>query len=87
MKLASWNVNGLRAVQKKGFNEWLEHSGYDVVCLQETKLQEDQVELGNTDYIGYFHYAERKGYSGTAVLTKVMSATESDPSWITRVAR
>lgn len=71
MKLASWNVNGLRAVQKKGFNEWLEHSGYDVVCLQETKLQEDQVELGNTDYIGYFHYAERKGYSGTAVLTKV----------------
>ncbi len=70
MKLASWNVNGLRAAQKKGFNEWLANSGYDVVCLQETKLQEDQVELPDTGYTGYFHCAQRKGYSGTAVLTK-----------------
>ncbi len=71
MKLASWNVNGLRAAQKKGFNEWLVNSGYDVVCLQETKLQADQLELPDAGYTGYFHYAQRKGYSGTAVLTKV----------------
>lgn len=70
MKLVSWNVNGLRAIQKKGFEEYLANSNTDIFCLQETKLQEDQVELKADGYHAYWSCAERKGYSGTAILTR-----------------
>ncbi len=63
-------MNGLRAVQKKGFDQWLTGTGYDIVCLQETKLQEEQLLLPDTEYHPYFNYAQKKGYSGTAVLSK-----------------
>jgi exodeoxyribonuclease III len=73
--LISWNVNGLRAAGRKGFSEWLEKGEYDIVCIQETKLQNvDQLpdELQRPDgYFAYFHCAtEKKGYSGTAIYTK-----------------
>lgn len=73
--LISWNVNGLRAAGRKGFSEWIEKGEYDVVCIQETKLQNvDQLsdELQGPDgYFSYFHCAtEKKGYSGTAIYTK-----------------
>ncbi len=70
MLLISWNVNGLRACMKKGFPEFLESSGADVVCLQETKLQEPPEELDLTGWHAYWNYAEKKGYSGTAVFTR-----------------
>ena len=74
MKLISWNVNGIRAVQKKGFEESIKHANPDIICLQETRAQPDQVaeavaKLG--DYHVYANSAVRKGYSGTAILTKV----------------
>ncbi len=71
MKLISWNVNGLRAVVKKGFAEIFQSLDADVVCLQETKLQAGQIELDFDGYEHYWDYAERKGYSGTAVYTRV----------------
>ena len=71
MKLISWNVNGLRAVVKKGFAEIFQSLDADVVCLQETKLQAGQIELDFPGYEHYWDYAERKGYSGTAVYTRV----------------
>lgn len=72
MKLASWNVNGLRACVNKGFNEYVRDSGADVVCVQETKLQEGQIFLEyGEEYSLYWNYAEKKGYSGTAVFTKL----------------
>ncbi|WP_156889963.1 exodeoxyribonuclease III [Planococcus lenghuensis] len=70
MKLISWNVNGLRAVMKKGFIDFFEQSDADVVCLQEIKLQEGQIDFSPPGYFSYWHYAERKGYSGTAIFTK-----------------
>ena len=70
MKLLSWNVNGLRAVVKKNFHDFLEKENPDILCVQETKLQEGQIDLELDDYKQYFHYAERKGYSGTAIFTK-----------------
>lgn len=70
MKLISWNVNGLRAIQKKGFEEYLVNSEADVFCLQETKLQADQVALEAPDYHMYWSFAEKKGYSGTALFSK-----------------
>jgi exodeoxyribonuclease-3 len=73
MKIISWNVNGLRAVGKKGFWEWLEKSGADVVCLQETKIGENQLSfdlLYLKNYFAYFNCAKRLGYSGTAVFSK-----------------
>ncbi len=72
-KLLSWNVNGLRAVMKKGFPEWFQAQDADVVCLQETKLQQEQIpaELVKPDgYHRYFDFAEKKGYSGVALFTK-----------------
>jgi exodeoxyribonuclease-3 len=70
MKLCSWNVNGIRAVAQKGFFEWLNNSGFDVVCLQETKAQPDQLEPKFLSQLQYpyvsFNSAERKGYSGVA---------------------
>lgn len=69
-KLFSWNVNGLRACVKKGFLEYLKESDADIFCIQETKLQEGQIDLELDDYYDYWNYAEKKGYSGTAVFTK-----------------
>ena len=70
MKLISWNVNGLRSVVNKGFVEIFNEFGADIVCLQEIKLQEGQIELNLDGYYDYWNYAEKKGYSGTAVFTK-----------------
>ena len=70
MKLISWNVNGLRAVYKKGFSEVFDALDADIFCLQETKMQEGQLELDLPGYIQFWCSAERKGYSGTAVFTK-----------------
>jgi len=70
MKFISWNVNGLRAVLKKNFSEVFESLDADIFCLQETKLQAGQVELDLPGYRQYWNYAEKKGYSGTAVFTK-----------------
>ncbi len=71
MKLISWNVNGLRAVLGKNFMEDFGKLGADIFCLQETKLQEGQVELSLPGYYQYWNYAEKKGYSGTAVFTRI----------------
>ena len=70
MKLISWNVNGLRAVMGKGFPEIFRALDADVFCLQETKLQAGQIEMDLPGYYQYWNYAEKKGYSGTAVFTK-----------------
>ncbi len=71
MKLISWNVNGLRAVYKKGFLDFFNQINADIFCIQETKMQEGQIELNLEGYEQYFNYAERKGYSGTAIFTKI----------------
>jgi exodeoxyribonuclease-3 len=68
--LISWNVNGLRAVVKKGFAETFARLDADIFCLQETKLQAGQIDLDLPGYHQYWNYAERKGYSGTAIFTK-----------------
>ncbi len=70
MKLVSWNVNGLRAVCGKGFADVFASLDADIFCLQETKLQEGQIDLSFPGYESYWNYAEKKGYSGTAVFTK-----------------
>ncbi|MBQ9249467.1 MAG: exodeoxyribonuclease III [Oscillospiraceae bacterium] len=70
MRFISWNVNGLRAVQKKGFEDIFWSLDADFFCLQETKLQAGQIELDFPGYESYWSYAEKKGYSGTAVFTK-----------------
>ena len=74
MQLVSWNVNGIRAAMDKGFREYLEKQQPDVLCLQETKAQPEQVDLGWAEDLGYTHFwncAEKKGYSGTAIFAKV----------------
>lgn len=70
MKLISWNVNGLRACLNKGFLDFFREIDADIFCIQETKLQEGQVQLELPGYEQYWNYAEKKGYSGTAVFTK-----------------
>lgn len=70
MKLVSWNVNGLRAIYKKGFIDIFKNLDADIFCVQETKMQEGQIELDLDGYYEYYNYAERKGYSGTAIFTK-----------------
>lgn len=70
MKFISWNVNGLRAVVKKNFYEFFKEVDADFFCIQESKLQEGQIELDIPGYKQYFNYAEKKGYSGTAIFTK-----------------
>lgn len=70
MKLISWNVNGLRACVGKGFLEYFKQEDADIFCVQETKLQEGQIDLDLPGYHQYWNYAEKKGYSGTAVFTK-----------------
>ncbi|MDQ0167640.1 exodeoxyribonuclease III [Bacillus horti] len=72
MKLVSWNVNGLRACVNKGFMEYFNEVDADIFCVQETKLQEGQIELMfEQEYEHYWNYAQKKGYSGTAIFTKV----------------
>lgn len=70
MKLISWNVNGLRACVQKNFMEVFQELNADVFCLQETKLQEGQIDFNPEGYYSYWNYAEKKGYSGTAIFTK-----------------
>ena len=70
MKLISWNVNGLRACVGKGFMDFFREADADIFCIQESKLQERQIELPLEGYHQYWNYAERKGYSGVAVFTK-----------------
>lgn len=70
MKLVSWNVNGLRACVEKGFTEVFKELDADIFCVQETKMQEGQLALELPGYYQYFNYAEKKGYSGTAVFCK-----------------
>lgn len=70
MKLISWNVNGIRACVKKGFLDYFNEVDADIFCIQESKLQEGQIQLDLPKYHQYWNYAVRKGYSGTAVFTK-----------------
>lgn len=70
MKFISWNVNGLRACVGKGFLDFVQAEEADIFCIQETKLQEGQIDLDLPGYHQYWNYAEKKGYSGTAIFTK-----------------
>lgn len=70
MKLISWNVNGLRACVQKGFLDYFRAADADFFCIQESKLQEGQITLDLPDYHQYWNYAEKKGYSGTAIFAK-----------------
>ncbi len=70
MKFISWNVNGIRACVQKGFMDFFQEADADVFCIQETKMQEGQLALETPGYHQYWNYAQRKGYSGTAVFTK-----------------
>ena len=70
MKFISWNVNGLRAVMGKGFMDFFKETDADIFCMQETKLQPGQIEMDLPDYYQYWNYAQKKGYSGTAVFSK-----------------
>lgn len=69
-KMISWNVNGIRACVKKGFLDFFKEVDADIFCIQETKLQEGQIDIELEGYYQYWNYAERKGYSGTAMFTK-----------------
>ncbi|HAT66448.1 MAG TPA: exodeoxyribonuclease III [Flavobacteriaceae bacterium] len=75
MKIISYNVNGIRAAMRKGFLEWLQAANPDVICIQETKANEDQVEVAEIEAAGYsYHYwfsAQKKGYSGVAIFSKI----------------
>ena len=77
MKLISWNVNGIRACRTKGFDEKFTELDADIFCLQETKCQAGQVKMEFPGYNQYWNYANRKGYSGTAVFTKEEPLTVS----------
>ena len=70
MKLISWNVNGIRACINKGFEDFFKQANADIFCIQESKCQEGQVELNFKGYKSFWNYAEKKGYSGTAIFTK-----------------
>lgn len=70
MRFISWNVNGLRACMQKGFMDYFHDADADFFCLQETKLQAGQIDLQLDGYCQYWNYAEKKGYSGTAIFTK-----------------
>lgn len=74
MKIVSYNVNGIRAALKKGFLEWVSATKAEVICIQETKATKEQVDLSELEAMGYDHYwfsAEKKGYSGVAIFTKI----------------
>ena len=70
MKLISWNVNGIRACLNKGFEEFFKQIDADIFCIQETKCQQEQVDLKFENYLDYWNSADKKGYSGTAIFTK-----------------
>ena len=70
MKLISWNVNGIRACVQKGFLDFFNEVDADIFCIQESKMQEGQLELELEGYHQYWNYAEKKGYSGTAIFAK-----------------
>ena len=70
MRFISWNVNGIRACGQKGFLEFFKEADADIFCIQESKLQEGQLDLELEGYYQYWNYAEKKGYSGTAIFTK-----------------
>lgn len=73
MKIISWNVNGLRAILRRNFLDWVEKSGADIICLQEIKIQQSQIpetDFNNLNYLKFFNYGGRSGYAGVAVLTK-----------------
>lgn len=72
MRFVSWNVNGIRACMKKGFEDFFREADADIFCIQESKCQAGQVELDLTGYEQYWDYAQKKGYSGTAVFTRQM---------------
>ena len=71
MRFISFNVNGLRAIMNKGFMDDFNALDADIFCLQETKLQEGQIDFAPEGYYCYWNYAEKKGYSGTAIFTKI----------------
>ena len=71
MKLISWNVNGIRAAYNKGFNDFFDNENADIFCIQETKMQEGQLDLAKEGYYVYLNSAKKKGYSGTAIWTKI----------------
>lgn len=71
MKIISWNVNGIRAAIRKGFLDFVKEYDPDIICLQETKAQRDQVEIDLPNYHEFWHSAQKKGYSGTAIFSKV----------------
>ncbi|WP_075981660.1 exodeoxyribonuclease III [Bacillus massilinigeriensis] len=75
MKLVSWNVNGLRACVRKGFLDYFHEVDADIFCIQETKLQEGQIDLELEGYYQFWNYAEKKGYSGTAIFSKIKPLT------------
>lgn len=70
LKICSWNVNGIRAVLKKGFLDFIKEEKPDILCIQETKAQREQVEIDLPEYIEYWNSAKKKGYAGTAIFTK-----------------
>lgn len=72
LKISSFNVNGIRAAHRKGFTDWIEHCNPDVICLQELRAMEDQVppSILELDYHGFYHSAEKKGYSGVGILSR-----------------
>lgn len=70
MKFISWNVNGIRACVQKGFLDFFKEAGADIFCIQESKMQEGQLELDTPGYYQYWSYAEKKGYSGTAIFAR-----------------
>ena len=70
MKLISWNVNGVRAVIKKGFLNFLKEENADIYCFQETKANIEQVQIEHSGYKQYWNSAEKKGYSGTLIFSK-----------------
>ena len=74
ISLITYNVNGIRAAMKKGLVDWLKENKYDVVMLQETKAQPEQIDVKEFENLGYHHFwfsAEKKGYSGVGILTKI----------------
>jgi len=77
MKFISWNVNGLRAALKKGFLDFVKEADPDILCIQETRVTPDQVDLAMPGYAAYWNAAEKKGYAGTAVFTRIEPLTVS----------
>lgn len=77
IKLISWNVNGLRACMEKGFMDFFGSADADIFCIQESKLQEGQISLEPCGYLQYWNYAQKKGYSGTAVFTRIEPLSHS----------